>query len=83
MTRPRSPDRGHRRCEGGGGAHIYHLAGFARWRLRRRNPGPPPFSSMNSTPRFDTKKRNQAAAGFSVGIFLISLASSRSACHVS
>jgi hypothetical protein len=27
---------------------IYHLAGFARWRLRRRNPGPPPFSSMNA-----------------------------------
>jgi hypothetical protein len=29
---------------------IYHLAGFARGRLRRRNPGPLPFSSMNSTP---------------------------------
>ena len=29
---------------------IHHLAGFARGRLRRRNPGPPPFSSMNSTP---------------------------------
>jgi hypothetical protein len=29
---------------------IYHLAGLARGRLRRRNPGPPPFSSMNSTP---------------------------------
>jgi hypothetical protein len=26
------------------------LAGLARGRLRRRNPGPPPFSSMNSTP---------------------------------
>jgi hypothetical protein len=29
---------------------IYHLEGFARGRLRRRNPGPPPFSSINSTP---------------------------------
>ena len=24
------------------------FAGFVRWRLRRRNPGPPPFSSMTA-----------------------------------
>src|ERR1035437_3591630 len=30
---------------------IYHLAGFARSRLRRRKPGPPPFTSTNSQPR--------------------------------
>jgi hypothetical protein len=29
---------------------VYHFAVFARGRLRRRTPGPPPFSSMNSTP---------------------------------
>jgi transposase len=27
-----------------------HLRGFSRNDLRRRTPGPPPFSSMNSTP---------------------------------
>jgi hypothetical protein len=27
---------------------IYHFAVFARGRLRRRTPGPPPFSSMNA-----------------------------------
>src|SRR5208283_5809428 len=29
---------------------ILYLDCFARWRLWRRTPGPPPFSSMNSTP---------------------------------
>src|SRR5450759_5739362 len=27
-----------------------YLGCFGRWRLRSRTPGPPPFSSMNSTP---------------------------------
>jgi hypothetical protein len=31
---------------------FYHLGRFGRWRLRRRTPGPPPFSSMNSIPAF-------------------------------
>lgn len=26
-----------------------NLSFFGRWRFRRRTPGPPPFSSMNST----------------------------------
>ena len=30
------------------GRHLC-LEGFARGRLRRRTPGPPPFSAMNST----------------------------------
>ena len=29
-------------------APLNYLAFFARWRLCRRTPGPPPFSSMNS-----------------------------------
>ena len=28
---------------------LDYLSFFARWRLRSRTPGPPPFSSMNST----------------------------------
>jgi hypothetical protein len=36
---------------------IYHLVGLARGRLRRRNPGPPPFSSMNSTPAISKARR--------------------------
>lgn len=27
-----------------------YLGFFSRWRLRKRTPGPPPFSSMNSMP---------------------------------
>jgi hypothetical protein len=33
----------------GQGRNQNHLEGFARG-VRRRNPGPPPFSSRNSTP---------------------------------
>jgi hypothetical protein len=28
----------------------FYVGFFGRWRLRSRTPGPPPFSSMNSTP---------------------------------
>jgi hypothetical protein len=30
--------------------HLGYLGFFARWRLRKRTRGPPPFSSMNSMP---------------------------------
>ena len=42
---------------------IYHLADFARGRLLRRNPGPPPFSSMNSAPS-DSALRTGSLLGF-------------------
>ena len=29
---------------------LIYLGFFGRWRLRKRTPGPPPFSSMNSIP---------------------------------
>ena len=31
-------------------APFDYLGFLSRWRLQRRTPGPPPFSSMNSTP---------------------------------
>jgi hypothetical protein len=31
-------------------ANSIYLGFFGRWRLRKRTPGPPPFSSMNSIP---------------------------------
>jgi len=39
---------------------IYHLGGFARWRLRRRTPGLPPFSSMKSTPATSSARLSTA-----------------------
>ena len=39
-----------------GGGHGYFIL-FELWRLRRRTPGPPPFSSMNSTPAFSRASR--------------------------
>ena len=31
-----------------------YFGDLGRWRLRRRTPGPPPFSSMNSIPAFSS-----------------------------
>jgi hypothetical protein len=33
-----------------GGGFFFHFRDFSNERFRRRTPGPPPFSSMNSTP---------------------------------
>ena len=53
---------------------IHHLEGFARWRLRRRTPGPPLFPSMNSTPA-DSRAR-RTAKSFAAVIEVSSSASS-------
>ena len=37
-------------CHVGLAAPFDYLGFLSRWRLRRRTPGPPPFSSINSTP---------------------------------
>jgi hypothetical protein len=38
-------------------ARIYFLGGLGRRRCRKRTPGPPPFSSMNSTPAASKARR--------------------------
>jgi hypothetical protein len=42
------------RCDS---ARIYFLGGLGRRRCRKRTPGPPPFSSMNSTPAASKARR--------------------------
>jgi len=44
-----------------------HLADLERWGLRRRTPGPPPFSSMNSTPA-DSNARLIASSVALIGL---------------
>ena len=55
-------------------ATIYFLGALGRRRCRKRTPGPPPFSSMNSTPA--TSKARRTAKSFAVVIDVSSSVSS-------
>jgi hypothetical protein len=55
-------------------ATNYFLGALGSRRCRKRTPGPPPFSSMNSTP--PTSKARRTAKSFAVVIDVLSSASS-------
>jgi hypothetical protein len=52
------------------GPHICFLADFDRWRPRRRTPGPPPFSSMNSTPAASSVRRTAKSLAIVIDVSL-------------
>ena len=59
-----------------GATPPFYLDFFGRWRLRSRTPGPPPFSSMNSTPANSREVRMAESLGI-VSEVLSSVTSAR------
>ena len=47
-------------------APFDYLGFLSCWRLRRRTPGPPPFSSMNSTPAAQTPVSSTARVAYGI-----------------